>query len=58
MYFDWAFTQYIQKVRHGEMKVGTVKLVSPFKKPQYLALRDAILIYYNILYIIIYDINI
>ena len=32
MYFDWAFTQYIQKVRHGEMKVGTVKIVSTFKK--------------------------
>ena len=32
MYLDWAFTQYIQKVRHGEMKVGTVKIVSTFKK--------------------------
>ena len=32
MYFDWAFTQYIQKVKHGEMKVGTVKIVSTFKK--------------------------
>ena len=32
MYFDWALTQYIQKVRHGEMKVGTVKIVSTFKK--------------------------
>ena len=28
MYFDWDFTQYIQKVRHGEMKVGTVKIAS------------------------------
>ena len=26
LYFDWAFTQYTQKVRHGEMKVGTVKI--------------------------------
>ena len=32
MYFDWVPTQYIQKVRHGEMKVGTVKIVSTFKK--------------------------
>ena len=32
MYLYWALTQYIQKVRHGEMKVGTVKIVSTFKK--------------------------
>ena len=42
MYFDWVRTQYIQKGRHGEMKVGTVKIVSTFKKSAF-ALRDPIL---------------
>ena len=32
MYFDWALTQYIQKGRHSEIRVGTVKIVSTFKK--------------------------
>ena len=32
LYFDWDLTPYIQKVRHGEMKVETVKIVSTFKK--------------------------
>ena len=32
MYFHWALTQYIQKGRHSEIRVGTVKIVSTFKK--------------------------
>ena len=42
MYFHWAFTQYIQKGRHSEIRVGTVKIVSTFKKSVF-ALRDPIL---------------
>ena len=42
MYFHWALTQYIQKGRHSEIRVGTVKIVSTFKKSVF-ALRDPIL---------------
>ena len=45
MYFDWASAQYIHKVRHSEMKVGTVKIVSTSlpSKSQYFALWDPFL---------------
>ena len=50
MYFDWASTQYIQKVRHGEMKVGTVKIHNITQVIQYIQvtlLCTSILWYYG-----------